>query len=152
MLVIYLACIFFPKEVMEDMKQIFISNRIASLTNPTQTLAVPLGTEISIRYAPDFKPDSELILNNKDFRFEFNFGRVSRASINPGSPQGHPLWEIIMSRSRMKKENWYEDNLYTKCESIEIDCSFRATFEFPEKDISLFEQYYQYTNNINKKS
>jgi len=112
--------------------------------NPSFT--VPLDTELLIRYEDNLFPKAKLILSHKDFKFEFIF-TCSPSAVQPGISHGHPAWAIIENRLKTGAAI-YEDKLYKSFQSIEIDCTFNASFTFPEEDIKLFEKYYSYAETI----
>lgn len=107
---------------------------------------VPSGTEVIVEYEKGILANkvSKLILQHQIFNFEFSF---SSKGIRPGPAHGHPFWEVIMS----KFDSWQEvqnSEYYKLLQSFEIDCKFKAFFNYPDNDSELFEEYYQYAQTI----
>lgn len=115
-------------------------------------LSVPKQTSVQIiKNMQSHNPDDsvKVLFKHPSFQFEFIF---TCSSINHGIAHAHPHWAIIMDdvESRNKKSfyDFYEHDLYKNYQSVTFECSFNASFEFPEKDIDLFDKYYHYAQTI----
>lgn len=101
---------------------------------------VPLGTELKIQY-DDKRKKSKLSLRHDDFNFNIIF---SVSSMGAGLHWIHPQRAALMDRKPFEEQKKMQ-NLY---QFIEIDCLFKASFNFPEEDVELFNEYYHYANTI----
>lgn len=100
---------------------------------------IPSNTELQIQY--DKGKKLQLSLKHNDFRFDIIFVFSSMCA---GLHFTHPQRAILMDRNPIEGQEKM-DKLY---QSIEMDCVFKASFNFPEEDIELFDDYYHYANTI----
>lgn len=100
---------------------------------------IPSNTELQIQ--SDKGKKWQLSLKHNDFRFDIIFVFSSMCA---GLHFTHPQRAILMDRNPIEGQEKM-DKLY---QSIEMDCVFKASFNFPEEDIELFDDYYHYANTI----
>jgi hypothetical protein len=115
-------------------------------------LCVPKQTTIQIvKNMQSHNPDDsvKVIFKHPSFQFEFIF---TCSNIAPGLAHAHPHWAIIMddleNKDEKKFDDFYEHDLYKNYQSVTFECSFKASFEFPEQNIELFDKYYHYAQTI----
>ena len=96
-----------------------------------QEFYVPENTELQIHL--DGGRKSVLSLKNKDFSIDISFTKFM-AGI--GLHRTHPRKEAFQDKDRELFQH------------IEMNCTYSASFNYPEKDIELFNEYYHYANSI----
>ena len=101
---------------------------------------IPSNAELQIQYGNKGEK-SQLSLKHNDFSFDIIFGFSSMCA---GLHFTHPQKAILMDRNPIEGQEKM-DRLY---QSIEMDCVFKASFNFPEEDVELFNDYYHYVNII----
>lgn len=98
---------------------------------------VPMGTKLDIQYDKSERK-STLIINHKDFTFQILF---NSSAIGAGIHFAHPQRQLLINQNPDKKI----ERLF---QYIEMDCVFNASFNFPEEDVELFNEYYHYAKSI----
>lgn len=101
---------------------------------------VPLDTKLEIRY-DNKRKKSQLSLRHSNFDFNIVF---SVSSMGAGLHWIHPLRAVLMDRKSFEGQ----EKMQSLYQFIEIDCLFKASFNFPEEDVELFNEYYHYANTI----
>ena len=96
-----------------------------------QEFYVPENTELQIHLDEGRK--SVLSLKHNDFSIDIVFNRF-RAGL--GLHPTHPLKEAFQDKDRESFQH------------IEMNCTYSASFNYPEEDIELFNEYYHYANSI----
>ena len=100
---------------------------------------VPPNTELQIQYCNN-ENKSELSLKHNDFNFNIIF---NWSSMSFGIDRAHPVSEALMDRSIET-----EEKIQQLFQSIGIDCTYNVSFNFPEEEVELFNEYYNYANII----
>lgn len=106
-------------------------------------LSVPKNTKIVVGARDG---EGYFALKHEDFKFEFKF---KASSVNPGLPSTHPEWEAIKVKNEGRWQKVQEnEKIYKNYNTLVIDGSFRASFNYPENEIEDLEKYYQYAEDI----
>ncbi len=101
---------------------------------------VPSDTELQVQYDNEGK-QSQLSLKSNDFNFNITF-RFS--SMGAGLHFTHPIRAVLMNRKPIEGQ----EKMHDLCQFIEMDCVFKASFNFPDEHVELFNEYYRYANTI----
>ena len=96
-----------------------------------QEFHVPENTDLEIHFYEGRK--SVLSLKNKDFSIDISFNKFSWGE---GAHQTHPIKEAYQSNDRKLFQH------------VEMNCTCSASFNFPEDNLELFNEYYHYANTI----
>lgn len=102
---------------------------------------LPQNCDLEIQFNKDNGKNVLLSLKHGDFHFSFVF---KRSSMGGGFPFAHPLRAILM----VDKSSEVRDKIHNLFQFTGIDCEFQATFNFPEEDVELFNEYYHYAKTI----
>ena len=101
-----------------------------------QNFCIPPDSHFEITYENKGR-SSLLLLKHDDFEFRFRFVPSSGGA---GLQFAHPLRGALSSAEPIPKGGRAEDVF----QFTEMDCTFEASFSFPDKDVELFERYYRY--------
>lgn len=101
---------------------------------------MPVGTVINIDYEDDGQK-AELSLVHKDFHFGITFAFSSMCA---GLHSMHPQKGERMDPDPSAGQN----EMFHLYQSIEMESQFNASFNFPEEDVELFNEYYKFAQTI----
>ena len=80
-------------------------------------------------------------MKHNDFNFSIIF---SRSSMGAGLHFTHPLRVVFLDRKPIEGQ----EKMHKLYQFIEMDCMFKASFNFPEENVDLFNEYYHYAKTI----
>jgi len=101
---------------------------------------VPAGADVQILYK-DGGMKSQFSLKHRDFEIKITF----RSSlIYSGLHDAHPQRAVLIDHKPIESQ----EEALELFQAIEMDCLFTVSFNFPEEDVELFNEYHHFSKTI----
>lgn len=102
---------------------------------------LPPNSNLAIQFNDENGKKVRLLLEHDDFSFSLLF---RRSSMGEGLHFSHPMRAVLMDNKTLEDG----EKIHRLYQFIGIDCEFKATFNFPENDVEMFNQYYHFAGTI----